>query len=114
MPLETELTSDGTKLKSGPGQYFRQLYKTVGKDLRGNCLIDATNFHLNFIVGMSFTADRSNTSTRYLNLQESGSTNLEIDLGYDNNIPNDMILITYALFDRQIKLDSDRSVTIIE
>ena len=113
-PLETELTSDGTKLKSGPGQYLRQLYKTVGKDLRGNCLIDSTNFHLNFIVAVSFTADRSSTSPRYLNLQENGSTYLEIDLGYDNNIPDDMILITYALFDRQIKLDSDRSVTIIE
>ena len=35
-------------------------------------------------------------------------------MGYDQGIPEDMILIIYAMFDRQIKIDVDRSITIIE
>ena len=96
------------------GEYYRQLYRTIGKDLKGDCLINSKNFHLNFMAAVSFTADRSNTSSRYLNLQQKNSTSLEIDMGYNTGIPDDMILIIYALFDRQIQIDSDRSVTIIE
>ena len=32
------------------GNYMRQLYSTIGKDLRGDCLINSSNFHLNFMV----------------------------------------------------------------
>ena len=96
------------------GAYLRQLYKTIGKDLRGNCLIDSSNFHLNFMVGMSFSADKSNTSTRHLNLQEKASTYLEIDVGINDGTPQDMILIIYALNNTQIQIDSNRKITIIE
>ena len=96
------------------GQYLRQLYKTIGRDLKGDCLINSKNFHLNFMAAVSFTSDRSTTSSTYLSLQEKKSTSLEIDMGYDEDIPSDMILIIYALFDRQIQIDSNRSVTIIE
>ena len=96
------------------GEYLRQLYKTIGRDLKGDCLINSKNFHLNFMAAVSFTSDRSTTSSSYLSLQEKKSTSLEIDMGYDEDIPSDMILIIYALFDRQIQIDSNRSVTIIE
>ena len=98
----------------GFGDYLRQLYRTVGKDLKGDCLINSSNFQLNFMVGMSFGADRSSTTDKHLNLQENASTYLEIDMGINENIPSDMILITYAVYDRQIQIDGDRSVRIIE
>ncbi len=98
----------------GFGDYLRQLYRTIGKDLKGDCLINSTNFQLNFMVGMSFGADRSSTADKHMNLQENASTYLEIDMGINENIPSDMILITYAVYDRQIQIDGDRSVRIIE
>lgn len=76
-------------------------------------MIDSTNFHLNFMVGMSFGADRSNLTERHLNLQEKASTYLEIDVGIDE-VPDDLILIVYALFDRHIQIDANRMVRIIE
>ena len=74
------------------GDYMRQLYKTIGKDLKGDCLINSSNFQLNFMVGMSFGADRSSLGERHLNLQEKGSTYLEIDMGINDNIPADLNL----------------------
>jgi hypothetical protein len=65
------------------------------------------------MVGMSFGADRSSLAERHLNLQEKASTYLEIDMGIDN-VPEDLILIVYGIFDRQIQIDSDRMVRIIE
>ena len=96
------------------GEYLRQLYRTIGKDLKGDCLINSKNFVLNFMVGISFGADRSSTAENHLNLQEKGSTYLEIDMGINDGIPEDLILITYAVFDRQVQIDGDRKVTIIE
>ena len=85
------------------GNYIRQLYRTIGKNLKGDCLINSSYFHLNFMVGMS-----------HLNLQEKASTYLEIDMGINENIPTDMILIIYAVYDRQIQIDANRKITIIE
>ena len=96
------------------GEYMRQLYKTLGKDLRGNCLINSSNFQLNFMVGLSFGADKSSLAERHLNLQEKASTYLEIDMGINEGIPQDMVLIIYALYDRQIQIDSERQIKIIE
>ena len=95
------------------GHFFRQLYRTAGKETKGDCLVDSTNFHLNFIVGISFGADRSSLMDRHLNLQEKASSYLEIDLGVEN-VPEDLILITYAVYDRQIQIDKDRVLRIIE
>ena len=95
------------------GDYMRQLYQTIGKDSKGDCLINSTNFHLNFMVGMSFGADRSNLTDRHLNLQEKASTYLEIDMGIDD-VSDDLILIVYALYDRQIQIDANRMVKIVE
>ena len=96
------------------GEYLRQLYRTIGKDLKGDCLVNSKNFPLNFIVAISFGADRSSTAENHLNLQEKASTYLEIDMGINATIPEDLILITYAVFDRQVQIDGDRKVTIIE
>ncbi len=96
------------------GDFLRQLYRTFGRDLKGDCLINSSNLHLNFIVGISFGADRSSLSENHLNLQKQSSTYLEIDMGINSEIPPDMVLITYAVYDRQIQIDADRKVQIIE
>ena len=97
----------------GYGDYLRQLYKTVGVDLKGDCLINSKNFALNFITGISFGADRSDITENHLNLDERASTSLEIHMGI-NNVADDMVLIVYAQFNRQIQIDGDRKLTIIE
>ena len=113
-PLEVS-SVDGDGMYKDFGDYLRQLYHVIGRDLKGNCLINSSNFQLNFMVGISFGADRSSTTDKHLNLQEKASTYLEIDMGINETlIPDDMILITYAVFDRQIQIDSDRRVRIIE
>jgi len=109
--LEVENVKHG--LYEGFGDYLRQLYRTVGRDLKGDCLIDSTNFQLNFMVGMSFGADKSSTQEKHFNLQETGSTYLEIDLGIDE-IPEDLVLIIYTSYNRQIQIDSERMIRIIE
>ena len=93
--------------------YLKQLYKTIGKDLRGDCLINRNNFPLNFIVGLSLTSDRCSTMCDHLNLQEVASTHLEIDMGLQT-LPNDPLLVIYAMYDRQIQINSERMITIVE
>ena len=96
------------------GDYIRQLYTTLGKSLKGDCLINSDNFLLNFMVAISFGADKSSLSENHLNLQNKSSTYLEIDLGINTDIPADMVLIVYAVHDRQIQIDKDRQIHIIE
>ena len=115
-PLDVASVTDiGDKktIYKGFGEYMRQLYRTVGKDSKGDCLINSTNFHLNFMVGMSFGADRSSLTDGHLNLQEKASTYLEIDMGKDD-LYDDLMLIVYAPFDRQIQIDANRMVRIVE
>ena len=95
------------------GEYMRQLYRTIGCDGTGNSLIDSTNFHLNFVAAISFGADKPSLAEKHLNLQEKASTYLEIDMGVEE-VPQDLILIVYAVFDRQVQIDSNRMVRIIE
>ena len=81
--------------------------------MKGDCLINSKNFALNFITGISFGADRSDITENHLNLDERASTSLEIHMGI-NKVPDDMVLIVYAQFNRQIQIDGDRKLTIIE
>ena len=106
-PLEVNSVKhlgDVDYIYSGHEEFLRQLYQTIGKDLKGNCLINSSNFQLNFMVGMSFGSDRNSLADGHHNLQHQASTYLEIDMGI-NKIPSDMVLIVYALFDRQITID---------
>ena len=115
-PLEVASVSnigDEYTIYNDFGEYMRQLYRTIGKDSKGDCLINSTNFHLNFMVGMSFGADRSSLTDGHLNLQEKASTYLEIDIGMDD-LYDDLMLIVYAPFDRQIQIDANRMVRIVE
>ena len=114
-PLEIDSVEGpgDSRIYSENAIYLRQLYKTIGKDLRGNCLINRDNFQLNFIVGLSLTSDRCSTICNHLNLQEVASTHLEIDIG-EEKLPDDALLVIYAMYDRQILINSQRAVTIVE
>ena len=113
-PLEMTCRAAGSQnIYDENAIYLRQLYKTIGKDLRGNCLINRDNFQLNFIVGLSLTSDRCNTMCNHLNLQEAASTHLEIHMGTET-LPDDALLVIYAMYDRQILIDHKRAVTIVE
>jgi hypothetical protein len=114
-PLEIDSIQGSNNIRQYPENavYLRQLYKTIGKDLRGDCLINRDNFQLNFIVGLSLTSDRCSTMCDHLNLQEVASTHLEIDMGLQK-LPNDPLLVIYAMYDRQIQINSERTITIVE
>ena len=114
-PLEIDYTTaDGTKQYSENRSFLQQLYRTLGKDMRGCSLINSKNFQQNFMVAVSLTGDRASSSVGYLNVQTEASTQLELDFGYEINITDDLILIIYAVFDRVIKIAADRSIEIIE
>ena len=49
----------------------------------------------------------------HLNLQEVASTHLEIDIG-EEKLPDDALLVIYAMYDRQILINSQRAITIVE
>ena len=90
------------------GEYMAQLYKTLGKDVKGDCLINSSNFALNFMIGISFGADKSSLAERHLNLQEKA------DMGINDGIPQDMVVLIYTVHDSQIQIDADRKIQIIE
>lgn len=113
--LEMQYTTlDDDKVYSENVNFISQLYKTIGKDLKGCGLISSKNFQQNFMVALSLTGDRASASAPYLNPQFEAATQLEIDFGYDTNVRDDLILIIYAIYDRVIKIAADRSVEIIE
>ena len=114
-PLEmVHSTENNQKIYSDNRSFLTQLYKTIGKDMRGCGLITSKNFQQNFMVGVSLTPDRRNTMSSYLSPRIEGSTQLEIDFGYDVNITDDLILTIYACFDRIIQISGTREIEIIE
>ena len=114
-PLEASFETRGLARYWTKNQdFFQELYKTIGRDLAGDCLINSSNFHLNFMTAINFTADRSTPTSRHLNLQRRATTSLEIDMGYENNIPKDMVLLIYAIYDRQVQISGDRSIVVID
>ena len=113
--LEIQFTTkDGVKVYSENAPFLTQLYKTIGKDIRGCGLITSKNFQQNFIVGLSLTGDRAPASAPYLNPQYEGATQLELDFGYESNVTEDLVLVIYAVYDRVINIAADRSVEILE
>lgn len=94
--------------------YLQQLYRTIGRDMKGTSLINSKNFQLNFMVGLSLTSDRSPTNVGYLNCQGDSSSMVEIDLGYDQNIAEDLVLIIYSVYDQVIKIDGERNIQLID
>ena len=92
------------------GDMLDQLYKSIGKQYQGDCLINSKNFVLNFIVGVVLTADR--THTKHFNISEPAETRVEIDLGFIPTEP--LVLIIYTVNDKIITVDANRRVSILE
>ena len=114
-PLEIEPDLvDGKRHYKNNRSFLEQLYRTTGHHIRGCNLINSDNFQQNFIVGVSLTGDRAPSSASYLNPRQDASTQLEIDIGYNVNVSDELILIIYAVYNRLITISSDRSVEVID
>ena len=114
-PLEIDhIMEGGLRVYRENRVFMQQLYKTIGKDVKGCGLINSTNFQQHFMVGVSLSGDRSSSMAPYLNPQGVASSQLELDFGYDTNVTDDLILMVYAVFDRVIKISSTREIEIIE
>ena len=59
------------------------------------------------------TTNYKSTGSNHLNIDEKASTSLEIDMGI-NEVPKDMVLIMYALYNQLIKIDHLRQVSTAE
>ena len=92
---------------------FEQLYKTIGRSVKSNCLITRNNFQIHFMLALSLTPDKAHTQVGHLNLVEKATTRFELDWDL-TTLPTDMVLIAVAFYDRQIQINVDREVTIIE
>lgn len=114
-PLEINYqTKDGERIYGENGQFLQTLYKVIGKYGKSACLINSDNFQQNFMVGVSFAGDRSSTKSSYLSPQTHASTELTIDFGYDTNVSHEFLLLVYAVHDSLVKIDSTRSIEIID
>ena len=102
-PLVMENHSDSRDM-------LMQLYKAIGKEYKGNCLINSKNFNINQIIAVPLTDDRTHMS--HMNLKKYRDIRVEIDIGY--NTPHPHTLIIYSLYDRLIQIDSQRNLTIVE
>jgi len=91
-------------------QAYVQLFKALGLERSGDCLINSNNFNINYMIAAVLTADKSHLS--HLNLQKTADVRIELELDVQSTEP--MILITYALYDKLYSIDSDRQLTIIE
>ena len=91
-------------------QAYIQLYKALGLDRSGDCLINSDNFKINYIIGAVLTADKSHLN--HLNLQKTANVRIEIELEKATTEP--MVLVTYSLYDKLYSIDSDRQLTITE
>ena len=112
-PLEITFdTFDGSKIYKDNASFLRQLYRTVGKDIRGAAMINSVNFQLNYMVGLSLTPDRSSSKANYLSLQSEASTRLEFDL--DQKEASDVILIIIAFYDRLVLINKNREIQLID
>jgi hypothetical protein len=113
LEVEPELV-DGKRHYKNNRSFLEQLYRTTGHHIRGCNLINSDNFQQNFVVGVSLTGDRAPSSASYLNPRQDASTQLEIDIGYNVNVSDELILIIYAVYNRLITISSDRSVQIFD
>ena len=91
-------------------QAYIQLYKALGLDRSGDCLINGDNFKINYMIGAVLTADKSHLN--HLNLQKTADVRIELEL--QNTATEPMVLVTYSLYDKLYSIDKDRQLTIIE
>jgi hypothetical protein len=114
-PLETDYqTIDGQKVYANCWSFLKQLYEVIDKDKKGLGMINSKNFQQNFMVGVSLANDRSGINAGYLNQQMHASTNLTIDLGYDSNVKEDLLLLIFCHWDRVVKISGTRELEIID
>ena len=87
-----------------------QIYKSVGRDISGTCLVTGSNLVLNQFYTLVLTDDRSFGS--HYNLKRNADTRIEIDIGEVTT--HNFVLLAYCLYDTQITISKGGEVTINE
>ena len=100
--VENDVTKDDFS------QAYMQLYKTLGLEMKGDCLVNAVNFNINYILGVILTPDKEHL--KHLNIQKEAEVRAEITL----EVEGTFTLITYAIYDRLYTIDHNRQLSIIE
>jgi len=101
---------DNDDEKDDFSEAYMQLYKALGLEMKGDCLVNADNFNIYYILGVVLTPDKEHL--KHLNLQREGEVRLEITLEVEAPAP--FTLITYAIYDRLYSIDYNRQLSIIE
>ena len=88
---------------------FNQLYKAAGYSTKGACLINPTNFKTHFMLAVALSRDR--TVKFHHNIQEV--VDFKSVITFDKETSSNQVLVIYAVYDRLIKIYSDRSIEVI-
>lgn len=101
---------DSTDDRDDFSQAYLQLYKSLGLEMKGDCLINIANFNINYIIGVVLTPDKEHL--KHLNLQKEAEVRVELEL--ENTATTPFTLIIYAVYDKLYSIDHNRQLTIIE
>ena len=97
-PLETS-KDDNTLM-------LNHFYKALGYDLKGTCLINRDNFRAHFMIPIALSRDRS--IKFHHSLQETAD--FKVDIEFEEQIPQNKVLVVYSVFDQIIKIDKERNI----
>ena len=90
------------------GLFLNQVYKSLGYDIRGSCLLNKKNFHAHHMLSLSLTPDH--IAHNHLHLKRQMNTKLHINLGYPSH--DNLVLVIYNIFSRFLTIDGFRNVSV--
>ena len=97
-------------LQTTPSDLLSQMYKSLGRDLKGSVLIDSENLAINNFVCIALTDDR--TFDSHYNLKRSGDSRIELE--FTSAPTESLVLLAYCLFDRHISIGPNQEIATVE
>ena len=97
-------------LTNDPREMLDQIYKSVGKDGTGSCLLKRNNLAINQFYTFTLTDDR--IFGKHYGLKKIADTRIEIDVG--TVTASNLVLLAYCLHDIQIIYDSAGNISVVE
>ena len=85
-----------------------QLYKAIGYEYQGECLLNSKNFDINQVVAIPLGANKEFKSS--LTLNRHADIRVEMDLGYLAEHPHNVII--YSLYDKVFEIDVARNLVL--
>ena len=97
-----------TDALTGQRDMLMQLYKAIGYEYHGDCLINSSNFNINNIIAIPLGANKEYKSS--LTLNRFADVRVEIDLGYESEHSHNIVI--YSLYDRVFEIDGARNLVL--